>query len=661
MQVYQAFPKLSRIASSNYDSNKNNENKNNENKNVKKYLNNVNKNTISIKYNKIPLEVISYGDPIFLYKNGNWKNNLESYKGNTFYTINPIQRKLMFILNMDVSKGKRVEWIKNNFYIKIVSVSNNYLCNEFVIDRKKELNKIKNNNNNPFKKLKMNKGCITTKPLGTPGKMGTPYVLKCKSDNKEISFIDKSTPFSSKTLIVGKMSSPLFNPIKCKIDMKGGSDFLVYTEQLSKTNNKYLCGCRLTSTATEFLYSDPFAQQTILGAIVNEILWNNEYHGRCMNSVYFYDAFLCIKPSLRSAGLNGWNLMSFATKGELSGIFTKKELANELKTVDIMVILGQIFFALDILLQYEFVHGDLKAKNVFLRETNNIEKKEGINYNNIKINKKNNNVTLKNMKYTVCLADFDKSVITYNSVRFSNYPSKNIKQLESIFSKHKYNIEETKDGIYYYRLPDFSKIDLPRLTKTAHKLLKQKVEQSVIYSILRFLGVRYYDSLDLYMLLSSLMYHEYFFDFVTMHGKDGDILRNFIKIFFIDATDYGRFMDFFTSDLKKEKWVGKREKLGVTLEPYLKTTNVYTSRIKLKCNVMDDIKLYYKELSKLNEYKEYIFIEGNTNVNNKDIKDTKDSKDIKKTKGKNIQYGYNSLIIKNKGNLTNAIMENHIN
>jgi len=126
---------------------------------------------------------------------------------------------------------------------------------------------------------------------------------------------------------------------------------------------------------------DNFSNQTCLHLILNMILKDNP------NYVYQYDAFYCQK----NEGIYGYNIMETADKGDLSNFLLSSD------NWDLMDIVKQIFNPLSILKRskYGFHHADLKTKNVFVQ-------------------------TGKNGKIIYKIGDYDKSSITWNSVRFYN-------------------------------------------------------------------------------------------------------------------------------------------------------------------------------------------------------------------------------------------------
>jgi len=593
-----------------------------------------------------------------------WVNDINEdtfgmLRGNYYLKENIIQTKILNILKGDNYKRNAQLFVKK-FYTKIVIKDNSAYCNK--------LTKINNN---------IIKGCGMTGELGTPGKMGIPYSFVCKIKNKRetIPFVIKDTPFKKTIIGIASIQSPkhVIHDNSCSISIKpnkpnktfsgtginnnfkhntsGGVALglntpipvmAVLNPQRADAQKKYeivpypdgsnmeilkkqFCECDLVTDAEEFIFLDAFGQQTLVGNIINQILWVDETYGRCGNSTYFFDSFYCTQNN----ELDGWNLMSDCDEGELTSLllfkydksYIKKrkkqkkqsggtalglntiqpvnavinpiperpleqdddELSN-LNDIDIMIILAQIFFSLNILQKnFEFIHGDLKGKNIFIRTTTPEEKKDGIEYKNIKFGNETVNFRIFNMKYTVCLADFDKSVITYKKIRFFNFPVKRIffgkKSIESSIKKTvrtrgRYLIDKY-NGKYYYKLPNYKIYN---------------AEQ--IFALLRFTGVKYFDSLDLYVLLSSLMLHNKFYR-MTQKKKDYRLLRGLIKkAFFIDTDDYNKYMLYFRKIPRSVKNI-KVESLGKTIAPYKDT--------KLSCKVMDDIiQYYYKNIKKFN-------------------------------------------------------------
>ena len=126
---------------------------------------------------------------------------------------------------------------------------------------------------------------------------------------------------------------------------------------------------------------DGFTNQTCIHMILNEILKD------CENYVYQYDAFYC--------GSDGYNIMETANAGDLGAYLSDPNtVINDEMLTDM---LDQMLTPLRILkgVKYGFIHADLKCRNVFV----NVSRADEPVYK---------------------LADFDKSSIFWNGMRFHN-------------------------------------------------------------------------------------------------------------------------------------------------------------------------------------------------------------------------------------------------
>lgn len=151
--------------------------------------------------------------------------------------------------------------------------------------------------------------------------------------------------------------------------------------------------------------STDFSNQTIQHLILNEILGNEP------NYIYQYDAFYC--PS------GGYNIMEVANAGTLSNFISSVNLTETI----LFDMFEQILRPLSILKQprYGFVHADLKPLNIFTH-----------------IDEQNNAIFK--------IADYDKSSITWNGIRFYNNKG------DYRFSDIPFPIEYDNQGQEYYRL-----------------------------------------------------------------------------------------------------------------------------------------------------------------------------------------------------------------
>ena len=157
--------------------------------------------------------------------------------------------------------------------------------------------------------------------------------------------------------------------------------------------------------------SDNFTNQTMMHLILNEIMSTFQI----TNYIHQYDAFFCEKRSFSAKNFNpsaeygldstdGFNIMEFADGGDLMNYLNKTlpekytNVTNDFKdlTTIFLDMFDQVLTPMYILQQpkYAFVHGDFKSANIF-----------------IKMNKE---------KPEYKIADFDKSSITWNGIRFYN-------------------------------------------------------------------------------------------------------------------------------------------------------------------------------------------------------------------------------------------------
>ncbi|CAH6420461.1 Hypothetical protein HVR_LOCUS1198 [uncultured virus] len=124
---------------------------------------------------------------------------------------------------------------------------------------------------------------------------------------------------------------------------------------------------------------DNFANQTSMHLILNLILGNNPHY------IHQYDAFYC-------DGI-GYNVIEYSNYGDLHKFLEDHPIDDDL----IFNVIGHVLAPLSVLKHpmYNFNHSDLKAKNIFVRESNG-------------------NIQFK-------IADYDKSSITWKGYRFYNW------------------------------------------------------------------------------------------------------------------------------------------------------------------------------------------------------------------------------------------------
>jgi serine/threonine protein kinase len=156
-----------------------------------------------------------------------------------------------------------------------------------------------------------------------------------------------------------------------------------------------------------------FSNQTCLHLILNTILQDTP------NYVYQYDAFICKKENK----IIGYNIMELANNQTLD-IYLYNVLLTDLLLNDVIL---QIFSPLSILKKsiYGFSHSDLKPRNIFVNVINDIP--------------------------TFKIADYDKSSITWNSVRFYN-GSRDVNAITDWVKFGNFQIKTDNSGQRYYDL-----------------------------------------------------------------------------------------------------------------------------------------------------------------------------------------------------------------
>lgn len=197
----------------------------------------------------------------------------------------------------------------------------------------------------------------------------------------------------------------------------------------------------------------PYINQTIQHIILNSILLK-EYQANILkqsplanilkqyqtNILKQYSAFICEKGDLfpkEKERFIGYNITPMANYDTLDNfIITETKSFIEKYKAIFQQILNPLGFLKQ--MKYGFCHNDLKCKNIFIHKNKN---KLEFNHNN------KDNLEFK-------IADFDKSSIFYNGIRF--YPTSSTPKLTTgLFS-----INSNKDNIQYYSLNSFGALNL---------------------------------------------------------------------------------------------------------------------------------------------------------------------------------------------------------
>lgn len=290
--------------------------------------------------------------------------------------------------------------------------------------------------------------------------------------------------------------------------------YSVYNQSFARMNpsideNVFIMNTSQGTSQRVILYSgsDNFTNQTIQHLILNIIL------DTLPNYIYQYDAFFCSR--------NGYNIVEFASGGDLTDYLTN---IQRVTTSIARNILRQILLPIKILKQntYGFVHADLKAKNILVTYDNN-----------------------RNPIFQI--ADYDKSSIFWNGVRFHNGIVTVANQtfsiynfINQIFSSSAYPLQN-EEGILYYTL-------VPSIAYTSvFQLILSYISLEKLYTMYNPYG--FYLSYDIYTLFISLMMEPPFYQYIlsqqNIPNKD-PIYISWYNLWFPD--DFPRIMSLIDSE-----------------------------------------------------------------------------------------------------------------
>ncbi|AGF85596.1 putative protein kinase [Moumouvirus goulette] len=285
--------------------------------------------------------------------------------------------------------------------------------------------------------------------------------------------------------------------------------------------------------------NDNFTNQTIMHIILDNILshyYNDHY-------IYQYDVFFCENRSNVKIGtssiinaatfgyssktnvkqVDGYSILEFANAGSLFDII--ENMSNTFINIiddyeNLLFIFNDIFVqvlkTLQILQQpkYSFVHGDLKTKNIFVSFNNYIKLPQ--KYTDTQGNKKQ-----KFPQYIYKIADYDKSSITWNGVRFYNSGNIATNLVHKVFNDiFMLNLTSVSDKDYYV----LTNI-LPMVEKCSNILGNIEIESVLI----RYSPIPFYTSIDIYSFIISMMLHKLFYSFVKF-SLENNITNEIIQI-----------------------------------------------------------------------------------------------------------------------------------
>jgi hypothetical protein len=247
------------------------------------------------------------------------------------------------------------------------------------------------------------RSCSIVKPLGPEGAVGIPYLAEC--DNVTDKFILKRSPLPQLPLDITIMRSDVI--------MARLTDARAYTKALA-------LNC-VADVPAYLLGSPELVNETLIGYVLQYIMnptptLNLQYSGapvfRAHTYIQQYDAFLCSKKSKKRTPA-AYNVMELASLGELSTFLTKvvegdiTEYGN-LATV-LLNVCQQLVLTLYYLQKYYgFTHGDLKSKNVFVKQLDPQQYpyviEWGVQYK------------VPNLGFVACVADYGKCAVSLPTV-----------------------------------------------------------------------------------------------------------------------------------------------------------------------------------------------------------------------------------------------------
>ena len=305
--------------------------------------------------------------------------------------------------------------------------------------------------------------------------------------------------------------------------------------------SNYYIKLRLQTEKYMFIESDNFTIQTLINTYIYKELPNN--------TVKIVNSGSCKKNnSGKYSGYRGYNLMEEANLGSGKQFFNKlldgkldndfninsedmryKSIVNFL--LQAILIIGHLQSS-----SLEFFHGDYKPENVFVKRSNpNALKK-------FKFNVFGKDIYVKNMGFSVLIADFDKSSISINS----DYNNKKYRlippiRLKIIFETLVNNIIK----IYGDIDPDHNNFEITLKPFFVSKFSPKSKDPTI--TILRSAGVKAFRDFDLYTFFITLL--------------DTDKVKNYIISKKLDKTIMS-----FMSDLFKETLFSRKNTQNISID-----------------------------------------------------------------------------------------------
>lgn len=302
-----------------------------------------------------------------------------------------------------------------------------------------------------------------------------------------------------------------------------------------------------------------FINQTFIHMAINNI-----FKQRIDNYVHQFDAFYCKTPK----SFTGFNIMNIANYGDLADYI--RNPANMFGYDAFVDLFKQILFPLSILKcnKYGFVHADFKTNNIFVHKKKDSDK-----------------VIYK-------LADFDKSSIFWNGVRFyNNDPGKLGTPIVKLYKG--VNVQKDNVGVVYYKF-------------------KYTVGYDIQYYVMNS-PLPIFMSYDIYTLIISLFREPVIYKMAEKiwNDKSNSIYKLLNILFFEDD------LIIFKNNMKKNYEQYKQHMMKIGNIPFDKYASIYKDRNKADGRDVETKKNINDYMRKLNGNNKGI---GNINLEIKNYK-----------------------------------------
>lgn len=346
--------------------------------------------------------------------------------------------------------------------------------------------------------------------------------------------------------------------------MRSKDPFIEYiTKPPSSTKNITPGSCNYKDLKDySYIASDEFTNEYLIGYLLDFVF--KQYSGGLKNYVTFYTATICASKTLFKTNNYNIIMMEYCDLGSLNNIGLTLPFApyleptkfnsdgiitniNVIKSDVLLDIFKQTITSLDFLQdKLQFVHGDLKTRNILLKN-----EKYSATYRGITINS----------PFTVKLADFGKSSMTMlltdqqKPYRFYNYDSLASKYF--IFTSFNPKINVANAENYY---------------------LIDNVTTSTLYAEFRHMGIPFYQTFDTYTFIISLLLIPEIFRavFKTEFG-----VNNMIKPLIWDPLWFPDDVSTVYNALRISIKNGDENSMGTILS--------ILKNIKLKCNITTNL------------------------------------------------------------------------